>query len=61
MTMIAEVRQLHDHLLRRANHLHMFNVARTKPAPEVGRGLFEAGCSRIATYHPMSAHCRETR
>jgi hypothetical protein len=30
----------------------MFNVARTKPAPEVGRGLFESGGSRIATSDP---------
>jgi hypothetical protein len=30
-------------LTRRANHLHMFSIARIEPAPETGRGLFDSG------------------
>jgi hypothetical protein len=29
-------------LIRRANHRHIFIVAKIKPAPEVRRGLFES-------------------
>jgi hypothetical protein len=41
-------------LTRRANHRHTDNIARIKPAPETGRGLFESGDSRSLS----SAHLR---
>src|SRR6266404_1619748 len=49
-------------LTRRANHLHMFTIARSKPAPETGRGLFVSGRfessdgGRVAGRHILPRH-----
>jgi hypothetical protein len=38
-----------NNLTRRANHLHMFNIARILgPRRETGRGLFASGIGRIS-------------
>jgi hypothetical protein len=61
--MLAEMRQLgldrtvHEALPRRANHLHIFSVARTEPAPVVGRGWFESGGNRISNVPSSRRHC----
>jgi hypothetical protein len=45
---IAGVLTRRQRLTRRANHLHMFNIARIlSPRRETGRGLFESDGSRI--------------
>jgi len=44
-------------LTRRANHRHMFKIARIKPAPETGRGLFDSGTFWIGRRpHVMTPH-----
>jgi hypothetical protein len=50
-------RTVHEALPRRANHLHIFSVARTEPAPVVGRGWFESGGNRISNVPSSRRHC----
>jgi hypothetical protein len=60
--MRSEIRAPSKNLTRRANHRHIFIIARTlKPAPETGGGIFElaffksgGGCRRITFVPPQS-------
>jgi hypothetical protein len=47
-------------LHRRANHGHTFIIARIKPAPETGRGLFQSDSDQHFT-EPVAARIRPNK